>query len=148
MQSQRTRTHLTGIPYLCIETYLSAVEMVGTIVDGQLIILAIQCELTFADAVSPSSNQSRKVRFFTAGKLFYTSVSLDDITYIPVFIGNHDSYDSTTIIRHSNLVTFTVLKDVQICFLSIDRGLEIFTIQTTQIRVFSRVIHIPNVLSY
>ena len=57
MQGLRTGTHLTGIPNLGIETLEAAVQVVGTVVDGQLIILAIQGELTLADAVAPASDQ-------------------------------------------------------------------------------------------
>ena len=57
VECECTRTHLTGIPHLSIETYSTAMQMVRTIIECQLVVLAIQRELTLADTVTPTSNQ-------------------------------------------------------------------------------------------
>ena len=57
MQGQRTRTHLTGIPNLGVETYGTTVQVVRTVVKGQLVVFAVQRELSFADAVTPTAYQ-------------------------------------------------------------------------------------------
>ena len=44
-------THLVCIPYTCVEACGTSVKGVGTVVDGQLVFLAVELELTFLDAV-------------------------------------------------------------------------------------------------
>ena len=112
MQSQRTRTHLTCIPNFGIETYATTMQVVRTVVQCQLIFLAVQGKLTFADAVSPASNQRREIRLLSAGQLLDAAMTLNNVSYISILVWNHDSTDSTTIIRDSNFVTFAVAQDV------------------------------------
>ena len=139
MQSQRAGTHLTGIPNLGIETTVTSMQMVGTVVECQLVVLAVQGELSFADAVTPTSNQSGQVGLFTAHELLDAAMTLDDVTYFTVLVGYHNGTDSTSIIRDGYFVTQTVLQDVQIGFLTIDRGLKVLAFQPTQRRCFCSV---------
>ena len=111
-------------------------QMVGTVVEGQLIVLAIQRELTLADTVTPTANQGGEIRLLTAGELFDTVVTLDHVTYFTVFVRHHDSADGTAIIRDGYFETLTVPEDVQIGLLTINGGLEVLALQTTCIRCF------------
>ena len=123
-------------------------QVVRTVVQSKLIVLTVQRELTLADAVAPTANQCREVRLVAAGELLDAVVTLNNVCYFAIFIGNHDSTYCATIIRDSYFITLTVLQNVKIRLFSIHRGLEILAVQTTQIRCFVCVCHIVNVLSY
>ena len=136
MQSQRARTHLTCFPYFGIEAFLTTVQMVRTVVECQLVFLTVQCELSLTDTVTPATNQCREVRLIAAGQLLNTIVTLNDVSNVTILIGNHDSHNGTTIVRDGYLIAFTVTEDVQVGLLTVDSGLEVFSLQTTQIRIF------------
>ena len=98
MQGQRAWTHLAGIPNLSIVTYLAAVKVVRSVVKCQLVLLAVQNELTFADAVSPTTYQSRQVWLIAAGKLLDVVMTLDNVSYFAILTWNHNSTNGTSIV--------------------------------------------------
>ena len=49
--------HLYGVPHLCMVAGRSAVESVWSVVYGKLVILAVECETAFADAVAKASDE-------------------------------------------------------------------------------------------
>ena len=53
------RIHLRGVPYLGVESLLAAVEAVGTVVDGETILLAVELETSARDAVGVASHEGR-----------------------------------------------------------------------------------------
>ena len=115
--------------------------MVRTIVDCQLIILAVQSELAFADTVSPTSDKGREIRLVTTCELLDTVVSLNNVSYIAILVWHHDSADGATVVTDCYFVTLAISKDVQVGFLTIDSGLEVLPLQTTQIRCFCCISH-------
>ena len=142
MQSQWAGTHLTGVPNFGVETYGTAMQVVGTVVECQLIFFTVQDELSFTDAVTPTTNECWQVLLLATRQLLDAAVSLNDVCHFAILVRNHDSTDSATVVRDSYFVTFTVLQDVKVRFLTIDSGLEVFALQTTEIRIFNCVCHI------
>ena len=57
VQGKSSRPHLAGIPNTGVESRRTTMQMVDAIVNGRLILLAVQCELSFADAVAPAANK-------------------------------------------------------------------------------------------
>lgn len=62
VEYQRVVVHEFGVPHLDIEAFLASVQGVGTVVDGHIVLFAVQCELTFGDTVAKASNQPGEVR--------------------------------------------------------------------------------------
>ena len=106
-------------------------QVVGSIIECQLILLAIQRKLSLADAVAPTTYQCRKVGLLSAGQLFNTIVTLNNVSNVSVFVGHHNGDDSSTIVGDCYFIAFTVTENVQIGFLTFDGGLEVFSLQTT-----------------
>ena len=123
-------------------------QVVRTVVECQLVLLAVQRELTFADTVAPATNQGREVGLVTAGELLDTIMTLDNVSNVTILVGHHDGHNGTTIVRDGYLIALTVTKDVQVGLLTVDRGLEVFSLQTTQIRIFCNVCHNLTGFSY
>jgi hypothetical protein len=121
--------------------------MVGTVVEGQLIVLAVQRELSFADTVTPATDKRGEIRLLTTGELLDTVVTLDHVTYVTVFVWHHDSTDGTTIIRDGYFETLTVPEDVQIGLLTVNGGLEVLALQTAQIHCLCSVRHMNMFIS-
>ena len=134
--------HLIGIPYLFIKAYVASVQVVRTVVCCQLIILAMQMELAFADAVAITAYQCRQIWLRRVDDILNVVMSLYDVGYLAIFIRNHNSYDGTTIISHRHLVTGSILKNIEVCFLTLDSGLEVFSLQATKVLCFFCVRHV------
>ena len=133
---QRLVVHLAGVPYLGVEAFLAAVQTVGAVVDGQLVLLAMQLEPAFADAVAVAAHQRREVGL---GALYYVLdvvVALYHVGVVAVAVGHHDGYDSTAIVGDSHFITLLIFKDVQIRFFAIDCGLKVFSLQTADVFCF------------
>ena len=73
-------------------------QVVRSIVKSQLILLAVQNELAFADTVTPTSDQCRQIRLVSAGQLLNAVVTLDNVSYFTILAGNHNSTNGTAIV--------------------------------------------------
>ena len=73
-------------------------QVVGTIVQGQLVVLAVQRELTFADAVAPTANQGGEERFLPTHQLFNVGMALNNVTYFAVLVRYHDGHNGSSIV--------------------------------------------------
>ena len=87
-------------------------ERVWTIVDGKVVLLAVQLELALADTVSVSSNECREIWLRRVYYFLDVVMSLNNVGHLAVFVRNHDGYDCSTIVGDSNFVAFVVSKDV------------------------------------
>lgn len=75
----------------------------------------------------------------------YVVVSLNDVGSVAVSVGNHYRNDGTAIVSHCDLVTLIVTQNKKVSMLAIDSGLEVFTLQTTDVACLFCV-HIVSVL--
>ena len=73
-------------------------KVVGTVVESQLVFFAIKRKLSLADTVAPSANKGREVGLVTAGELLNAVMSLNDVSYFAILIGDHNCTNGTSII--------------------------------------------------
>ena len=128
--------HLKGFPNLGIPAFQTTMQGVGTIVDGELILLAVQLELAAADAVAIATDERREIRLGAVDDSFDGVVSLDDVGIVAVAVGNHNGYEGASVIGDGNFIAQTVFQNVKIGLFAVDSGLEVFALQTTEIRCF------------
>ena len=86
--------------------------MVRTIVERQLVLLAVKGELTLADTVTITSDESGAINLVGFNKSLNAVEALDNIGYIAILVGNHDCADSAAIIGDCHFVTFAVTQNV------------------------------------
>ena len=73
-------------------------------------------------------------------------MTLNEVGIVAVLVWHHDGYNSTTVVRHSNLVALIVSQHEEISLLSLYCGLKIFSFQTTLVNWFC--IHNISLFSY
>ena len=110
---------------------------VRTVVDGQLILFAVQRELSTADTVAVSSDECRQKRLWAVNYILDIVVSLNNVGNFSILIGHHDCYNGSTVVGDCNLISESVSQYVQIGFLSVDSGLKVFTLQATEVFCFN-----------
>ena len=118
-------------------------QTVGTVVDGQHILLAVKLESAFADAVAISANQRGEIRLRGVDDILNVVMTLNDVGSDTVFVGNHDGYNSPTVVGNGYLIAILISQNEKICLLSVDGGLKIFAFQTTNVVCLRCVRHIP-----
>ena len=146
LQHECLVVHLQGFPHLGVEAFLAAVERVGTIVDRQIVFLAVQLELTLANAVAVASDEGGEIGFRAVYHALDGVVTLNHIAHVAVFVGHHDGDQCSAIVGDGHFVTQAVLQDVEIRLFSVYCGLEIFFSQATNVFCFNCV-HDKNVFS-
>ena len=97
-------THLVCIPYTCVEACGTSVKGVRAVVDGQLVFLAVELELTFLDAVAKTADQRGKIRLRRIDDFLDIVVTLNHIGYVAVFVGNHNGDNGASIVRNSHFI--------------------------------------------
>ena len=148
MEHEGVVVHLLRRPHAGVEALLAAMEgvVVITVVEGHLIFLAVQVELTVGDAVAITTNEGGKIRLGRIDDVLNVVVSLNDIGTLSVLIGNHDGNDCSTIVGDGHLIAETILEDKKICLVSVHSGLKVFALQATDITCFGCVRHIDQFL--
>jgi len=126
-------TCLVSVPNLSVETSRTSVKSVLAVVYNKAVLLAVELELTVTDTVTETTDKSREVRLIALEVLIYVIKSLNDIGNLAILVRNHDCYDSTTIVRNCYFVAFAILKNVEICLLSVDLSLEVCGIDSAKV---------------
>lgn len=86
-----------GVPDFFIEALFATVEMVGFVVGGEGVFLAIEGEFSFGDAVRVAAGDAAEVGAFFA--VFVESIEAeDDVGQLAVFVGDLDRNDGAPII--------------------------------------------------
>ena len=85
---------------------------VGAVVDSQLIVFAVQNELSLGNAVAVAADKGRAVRLWGVDDILNVVVTLNDVGYLTVFVGYHDCYNGTAIVGNCDFKAFAVLQDV------------------------------------
>jgi hypothetical protein len=111
----------------------ATVEVVRTIVDSQLILLAIEGELTMLDAVAITTDECAQEGFGRCYNLVDRVVTLHYVAQLAVAVGHHDGEQCTAIVCESYLITQLVGEDVEVRFLTIDIFLKIGLLQARYI---------------
>ena len=106
---KRLVVHLTGIPHAGVPAALAAMQAVGTVVDGQLVFLAVELELTFGNAVAVAADERREVGFGRVDDILNIVVSLNDIGQSALAVGYHNGNDGASVIGYGDFVANTVL---------------------------------------
>ena len=141
-QHQRLVVHLQGVPDLCVESFLSPVQTVGAVVDGQLVFLAMELETSFADAVAIAADKRGKVGLGRIDDILYVVVALDDIGPYAILVRYHNGNDCASIVGDGHLVALVVPQNEKIRLLSVHGGLEVLTSQATYCLCLRVVRHI------
>lgn len=68
-------------------------------------------------------------------------VTLNHVSNVTVFVWYHDGTNGATVICDGYFVSLAVTEDVKIGFLTVDCGLKVLSLQTTQIHIFCCVRH-------
>ena len=104
---------LLCVPYSGMEAGGAAVQVVGTIVDGQLILLAVEVELALGNAVAVAADEGAEERLGAVDQAVDVVVALDDVGYVAVAVGHHNRNDGTTIVGDAYLIAGGILEDVE-----------------------------------
>ena len=70
---------------------LSAVQGIGSVVDGKLVFLTVQLEFTLADSISIAADECGEVWFRTINDAFNCVVTLDNVCVVSVTVRYHNS---------------------------------------------------------
>ena len=73
-------------------------QVVGTIVGGELILLSVQLELTLGDAVAETTDEGGEERLRRVDHIVDVVVALNDIGHFPVLVGHHDGNDGASVV--------------------------------------------------
>jgi len=139
VQAQGLCILLFGIPNAGVETRGPSVEVVGTIVDGQVVVFySIQRELALADAVAIATDEGGEEWFGTFDDSLDVVVPLNNVSELAIFVWNHDGHEGASIVRYRHFMTLFVDKREQICLLALDSGLKIFAFQPRKRAYFHR----------
>ena len=103
--------------------------------------LAVERELTFGNTVAETTDDPGEIRLRRIDDILDVVVAHDDVGPLPIAVGNHDSYERTTIVCDCYFVTFTISQNKEVCLLAVHSGLKVLTLQTAYIWCFFRVCH-------
>ena len=119
-------------------------QAVRTIIDRQLILLAMQLEASLANAVAVSSDKCREIRLWRIYYIVDIVVTLNNVGSITISIRNHNSNQSASIVRDSHFITFTVSQDVEVGFFTGYCRLKVGSLQSTDVFCLGCVHHLPS----
>ena len=107
---------LIGLPDAVVEgDGATAMQAVGTVVDGELVVLAVNRELAFGDAIAVATDEGSEVAAFCAVLLVVSDVVMSeaDIGHVAVLVGDHDADDASSEVREAHFHAFSVGEDVE-----------------------------------
>ncbi len=116
---------LLGIPHSCVETCRATVQMVGAVVDGEVVLFAVNSELAFADAVAITADKCAEEWLGAVQKIVDAVVSLDYIGVVAVLVGDHNAAYCATVVCDCNFVALLVLQYEQRCLFAANGLFEI-----------------------
>ena len=84
-------------------------QVVRTIIASQLILLAMEGELTFLDTVAIATDQYAQEWFWRIDDILDVVMTLDKICIVAILVRHHDCYNRTTVVCYCNFVALLVL---------------------------------------
>ena len=123
---------LLSIPYAGVEACGTAVQVVGAVVDGQVVLLAVEGELAVADAVALATYEGGEEGLGRAHAVVNVVVSLNHVGIVAVAVGHHNSYECAAIVGDGHFHTVFVGQEEEVGGFTIDFFLEIFTLQSAE----------------
>jgi hypothetical protein len=88
--------------------------MVGAVVYRKLVLLSVDRELAFADAVTVTSHKGAEERLgIVVDVIFNAVVCLNYISVIAITVGYHDTKDCASVVGDGDFTTFVVLENVK-----------------------------------
>ena len=115
-----------------METCGTAMKVVRTVVDCEMILLAIECELTLTNAVAIATYKRREEGFGRRDAIFNIIMSLNNIRINAILIRHHDCHERTTIVRYRNFHTISIGKHEEVNFLTINDFLKVFLFKSAK----------------
>lgn len=116
---------LLSIPHTSVEACWATMEVVGAIIDGKAIFLAVELELATADAVAITSHEGGEERLWTAEAVVDVVVTLNDVGQMAITVGYHNGYDGTAIIGDGNLAAIRICQEEKFDLLAANFLLEV-----------------------
>ena len=111
VELQCLTVNLLGVPYSCVETGRTAVEVVGTVVDGEVVLFSVNCELALAYAVAVTAYKCAEEWLGAVQKVVYAVVSLNYVRIVAVLVRNHDAAYCASVVCDCNFATCFVLQN-------------------------------------
>lgn len=124
-------TYLLSIPHAGMETCGATMQMVGAIVDSQVVLLAIELELAAAYTVTITSHKSGEEGLGAVQTVVDTVMPLDDVGHLAVTVGYHNGHDGTAIIGDSYLAAICIGEEKEIDLLALYFLLEVGAFEAT-----------------
>ena len=106
---------LLSIPNSCVEACRATVQVVRTVVDCEVILLAVDSELTLAYSVAVTAYKCAQEWLRAVELVVDTVVSLNYIGIVAVLVRNHDATYRATIVCDCYFVALLVLENEQCC---------------------------------
>ena len=100
----------------------AAVQVVGAVVDGEVVFLAVQREVAFTNAVAVTAYEGGEEGLGRIDAVVDVVVSLNDVSHLTFAVGHHDGY----------LHAVGIGKEEEVRLLTIDNLLEVFLFQSTE----------------
>ena len=117
-------------------------KVIGAVINGQAVVLAIHYKMSLGDSVSIAADQSAKERFGTVNHVLNRVMSLNNIGHLAFLVGNHDGHYCTTVIRDAYFHSITVRQRVEVGLFTLNDSLEVFSLQSGNEYVVHRRIDI------
>ncbi len=102
---------LYSVPYTSVETGRSSMQGIRTVVDGEFMFFAEQCEFSFGDTVAIASDGRAQERFRAVDDVVDAVVSEDYIGILTVFVRYHDRKNGASVIGYSYFHSLCVFED-------------------------------------
>ena len=123
---------LFGIPNARMETGGSSVEVVRSVVHGEVILFAVELEFAFGDAIAVASHECGEEGLGRIHAAVNVVVSLNHIGVFAFAVRHHNGHECTTIVRDGNFAAIRITQDIQISFLASDFLLEVGGFQSAE----------------
>ena len=111
-------------------------EVIGAVVDGEVVDFAIEVKLSMADTIAIAPHQSREEGFGRVDTIVNVVVSLNDIGQVALTVGYHNGYDSAAIICDCHFVAIRIAQEEEIHLLSTNFLLEIGCFKSADCFIF------------
>ena len=108
-QHERLLINLFSIPDAGMETSGASVQVVGTIVDGQVILLAVEVELALGDTVAVAADEGTEERLGAVDDAVNVVVTLDNVGNVAIAVGYHNRNNGTAIVGDAYLIAGSIL---------------------------------------
>ena len=111
----------------------AAVQVVGSIVHGQCILLSVEGKLAVLDTVAIAADERAQEGFGRCDYLVDRVVALNHVAQLAIAVGHHDGEQCATVVGEGYLVAQFVGKDEEVGLFTIDIFLKVGLLQARHI---------------